>query len=176
MCLAIIRDRIYSPITEDFPLIELARHYKIPCRAITKVRYAMINPYSHITAYMRQWTGSALVQIMAYCSVPSQNLNQCLVVVSWNLRHKLQWDFQNTKHFIHQNAYENVVCEVAVILPRGDELIIVIVHNDILHVLVIKAMEPSNAIWCTRNCPSLVPGDNKALTAPMLTYHQSCIH
>ena len=36
------------------------------------------------------------------------------------LRNKLQWNFnQNIKLFIHENASENIVCEMAAILPRG---------------------------------------------------------
>ena len=43
---------------------------------------------------------------------------------NWNLRNKLQWNFiRNTKLFIHENASENIVCEMAAILSRGrDEL------------------------------------------------------
>ena len=37
---------------------------------------------------------------------------------------KLQWNFnRNTKIFIQENACENIVCEMAAILPRGDKLI-----------------------------------------------------
>ena len=58
------------------------------------------------------------------CSAPSQYLNQCWVTVNWTLRNKLQWNFnQTTKLFIHKNASENIVCEKAAILSRGDELI-----------------------------------------------------
>ena len=33
---------------------------------------------------------------------------------------KLHWNFdQNSKLFIHENAYENVVCEMAAILAWG---------------------------------------------------------
>ena len=36
---------------------------------------------------------------------------------------KLQWNFiQNAKFFIHENASENIVCEMAAIFPGGDEL------------------------------------------------------
>ena len=36
---------------------------------------------------------------------------------------KLQWEFnKNTQLFIHEYAYENIVCEMAAILSRGDEL------------------------------------------------------
>ena len=42
-------------------------------------------------AYMRRWTGSSLVQIMA-CSAPSHYLNQCWNIVNWTFRNKLQWN------------------------------------------------------------------------------------
>ena len=62
-------------------------------------------------AYMRQWIGSALVQIMA--------CRQCYVIVNWATRNKLLWNFnQNTKIFIQENSFENVVCEMASILSR----------------------------------------------------------
>ena len=73
-------------------------------------------------AYMRQWIGSALVQIMAcrLYSAPSHYLNQCWIIVNWTLRNKLKRNFnQNTKLFIHENASENIVCEMAAILSRG---------------------------------------------------------
>ena len=52
--------------------------------------------------------------------MPSHYLNQCLVIVDWTLRDKLQWNSnQKTKLFIHQNASENIVCQKAAILSRG---------------------------------------------------------
>ena len=34
---------------------------------------------------------------------------------------KFQWNFnQNTKLFIDENIYENIVCEMAAILSRGE--------------------------------------------------------
>ena len=46
-------------------------------------------------------------------------LNQCCFFVNWTPRSKLQWNFsQNTKLFIHENASENIVCEITVILSR----------------------------------------------------------
>ena len=58
--------------------------------------------------------------LVAY-SVPSHYTNQCCVIANWTL------DFseiliKKTKVFIHKNASENVVCEMAPILSRGDEL------------------------------------------------------
>ena len=69
---------------------------------------------------MHQWTRSALVQVMA-ChllgakSLPKPMLTCCRLA----LRCKLQWNWnQNTKLFIHENAFQNVVCEIASILSR----------------------------------------------------------
>ena len=60
--------------------------------------------------------------LVAY-SAPSQYLNQCWIVVNCTIRNKFQWNFnQNTKLFIPENAFENIVCEKAAILSRGDEL------------------------------------------------------
>ena len=59
-------------------------------------------------------SGSALAQIMA-CRLfgASYYLNQCWNIVNWTLRNKLQLIFnQNTKLFIHENAFENIVCEI----------------------------------------------------------------
>ena len=51
--------------------------------------------------WIRQW-------LVAY-SAPSHYLNQCWVIVNWTLMNKLQQNFnQNTKHFIHKNASENI--------------------------------------------------------------------
>ena len=45
-------------------------------------------------AYMRHWTGSSLVQIMA-CRLwaPSHYLNQCWNIANWTFKNKLQWNF-----------------------------------------------------------------------------------
>ena len=46
-------------------------------------------------------------------------LNKCWIF-NGTLRNKLQWNFnQNTKLFIHENASENIACEMAAILSRG---------------------------------------------------------
>ena len=39
--------------------------------------------------------------------------------VNWTLRNKLQWNFNRNSHiFIEENTFENVVCEMSVILSR----------------------------------------------------------
>ena len=72
-------------------------------------------------AYMRQWTESALVQIMACRLLGAKPLfKPSWFLVNWTLRNKLQWIFnRNTKLFIQENASENIACEMAAILSRG---------------------------------------------------------
>ena len=63
-------------------------------------------------AYMRQWIGSTLVQIMA-CRLfaPGHYLNQCWLIVNWTTRNIFQWSWnRNSILFIQENAIENVVC------------------------------------------------------------------
>ena len=71
-------------------------------------------------AYMRQWIGSALAQIMV-CrySAPSHYLNQYWVIVNCTPRNKLHWNFHlNNKNFIHKNASQTIVCEMAAIFSK----------------------------------------------------------
>ena len=50
---------------------------------------------------------------------PSHYLNQCWDIVNQTLRNKLQWNVdRNSNIFIHENAFENVVCQMASILSR----------------------------------------------------------
>ena len=57
--------------------------------------------------------------LVAY-SAPSHCLNQCSIIVNWTPRNKIKWNInQNTKIFIHENASETIVCEMAAILSRG---------------------------------------------------------
>ena len=70
-----------------------------------------------LTAYMRQWAGSVLVHLMV-CRLsgtkplPEPMLPYCAI--------------RNKTFFIAANAFETVVCEMAAILCKGDELIIFI--------------------------------------------------
>ena len=103
-------------------------------------------------AYMCQWIGSALVQIMACCL----------------------FDNQNTKLFIHENASENIVCEMAAILSRGRW---------------VNSLWPSDTIWRQRSGSTLASSQYlnqcwliisevnlfgaNLLSEPILTYLQS---
>ena len=71
--------------------------------------------------YMRQCIGSALVQIMACRLFGAKPLSKPMLDYSQlSHKNKFQWKFnQNTKVFIHENASENIVCEMAVILSSG---------------------------------------------------------
>ena len=62
--------------------------------------------------WFRKWLGAE--------QATSHYLNQCWLIVNWTLGNKLQWNSdKNTKLFIHENAFENIVCEMAAILSRG---------------------------------------------------------
>ena len=79
----------------------------------TRIMPANSSPPS--AAYMRQWTRSAVIQIMACRLFDAKPLSKPMLgycqLDPWN---KLQWNFnQNTNIFIQENAYENVVCETA---------------------------------------------------------------
>ena len=53
-------------------------------------------------------------------SAPSHYLNRCWDIVNWTIRNKFQWNFNRYSYiFIHENAFENVVCEMASILSRS---------------------------------------------------------
>ena len=63
-------------------------------------------------AYMRRWTGSSLVQVMEQATI--HYLKQCRIIVDWTLRNKFQWNFNRNPYiFIHENAFECVLCETA---------------------------------------------------------------
>ena len=89
---------------------------------------AIANPYHVIdvnsslpsATYIRQWTGLALVQIMA-CRLNGAKplfepvLTYCLLDPKEHISMKL-------KYFIQKHALQHVVCEMAAILSRGDEI------------------------------------------------------
>ena len=72
------------------------------------------------SACMRQWIGSALVQIIACGLFGATPLSkQMLGCCQLDPRNRVQSNIhQNTKLYTHYNAYENIVCEMAVILSR----------------------------------------------------------
>ena len=85
------------------------------------------NSSPHSAAYVRRWIGSALLQIMVCRLFGTKPLFEQTFRYFQKLspgplvyRNKLQWIFnQNRKLFIHGNASEYIVCEMAAILSRG---------------------------------------------------------
>ena len=82
---------------------------------------SFLNSYSPSAVYMHQRMGSTLVQIMACCLLGTKPLSKwMLVIVNWTLGNKLQWKFnQNFNFFIHENAFENVICKMEAYFSRG---------------------------------------------------------
>ena len=75
---------------------------------------SFVNSSPPSATYMHQWTGSALVQVMACRLFSAKPLPK---------HYKLQWNLnQNSSIFIQENAFENVICKMAAILSRGGEL------------------------------------------------------
>ena len=73
----------------------------------------MFNSSPLSAAYMRRWTGSALVQIMACGLVGAKPyLNQCSNIVYWTPGNKFPWNSnRNSIILIQENAFEIVVCQ-----------------------------------------------------------------
>ena len=56
---------------------------------------------------------------MACRLVGAKPLSEPMLGYYWTLRKKLQWNIdRNPNSFIQENAFENVVCEIAAIFPR----------------------------------------------------------
>ena len=71
-------------------------------------------------AYMHQWIGSALVQIMACPLFGTKPLSKPMLffIINWTLKNILQWNFNQNKLFFHENASENIIYKMAAILSR----------------------------------------------------------
>ena len=107
---------------------------------------------------MRQWIGSVLVQIMTYLLFGAKSLSEPILGYCYlDPRNKLQWNFnQNIKLFIHENAYEKIVCETAAILSMGRWVNIKFANNAVgLLTLVVVDIElmPSNILIIRYHAP-----------------------
>ena len=89
-------------------------------------RRSRINSSPPSAAYMRHRIGSALVQIMACRLFGAKPLSKPMIgFVNWELSNRILWIFnQNTELLIHENASENIVCEMSAILSRENESIL----------------------------------------------------
>ena len=80
----------------------------------------LINSSPPSAAYMRRWTGSVLIQAMPCRLFGVKPLPEPMLTVNWTLVNNFRWNSsRNTKLFIHENAFEIVVCEMAAILSRA---------------------------------------------------------
>ena len=95
---------------------ELCEEHPLP-----RIHVGHVNSSPPSPAYMRQETGSALVQVMACrLTAPSHYLKQSWLIVNWTLRNKFQWYFNRHSIIsIEENAFENVVCDFPGKLSRG---------------------------------------------------------
>ena len=84
------------------------------------LRIFTVNSLRPSDAYMRQWTNQHWFRYwLVAWSAPSHYQNQCWNIVNKTLRNKLQWIFSRSSNiFIHEHAFESVVCEKAAILSR----------------------------------------------------------
>ena len=78
------------------------------------------NSFRPSDAYMHQQTNDHwFTQWLVAWLAPSHYVNQCWFIVNWNLRNKLKWNSnRNSKVFIQENTFENVVWKMAAILSR----------------------------------------------------------
>ena len=87
---------------------------------VPSVNHSMVNSLGLSDAYMRQLTYHHWFrQWLVAWTAPSHYMNQCWNDVDWNLRNKHQWNIsQNSCIFFQENAFENVIWEMAAILSR----------------------------------------------------------
>ena len=73
---------------------------------------------TYTSVHLEQHWFNQLIPLLPHICV--SELNQCWHIVNWGLRNKVQCNSnQNTKLFIHEHAFEKVVCEMVVILSKG---------------------------------------------------------
>ena len=92
-------------------------------------------------AYMRRWTGVALVQIMAWHRTGDKPL-PAPVLIHWtlDLGNKHRWNsYRNTKVFIHKKAFE--YAKWLPFCPGGDELNYILAWLRSRHVYMIRKHE-----------------------------------
>ena len=104
-------------ISRIFPILPLDRIFLETIKIYVLQRFNSLRPSD---AGMRQWNNHhRFSQWLVAWTAPSHYMNQCWNVVNWSLRNKLQWNsYRNYCIFIHENALESVVCEMAAMLSR----------------------------------------------------------
>ena len=119
----------------------------------THVQQGSINSSPPRATYMHQWTGLALVQVMACRLFGAKPLPE--PVLTYSEFDKLQWNSnQNTKLLTHENASEEIVCEMAAIFARARwGNIFQAVHNTLCVLLKVSGVNDILLISiCRRKC------------------------
>ena len=112
-------------------------------------------------------------------SAPRSYLNQYWNIVNFNIKNKLQWNLQQNSYiFIKENAFENVVCRMVVILFRSQCIIPFDPDNGIFMSVGVcwfliqqSQQQPWYCLcrdWCT------VKMDFKFRSRPISTNHTNC--
>ena len=105
--------RMQSIIRKDH---KITKYVCFPGRCSTYVSLTQWGRQTHIcvTKLSHHWF---ILWLVAWS--PSHYLTQCWNIVNWTLSNKLQWNpNRNSYIFIHKNAFENVICEMASSLFR----------------------------------------------------------
>ena len=124
------------------------------CPGGDELTHVRLVPYIYVSELGQHWLRYWLVA----CLAPSHYLNQCWNIVNWTLRNKLQWSpNQNSKIFIQENAFVNVVWKMAAILSRPQY---------VSRFMSLNSLGPSDAIWHWRSWSTLVQVMACCLTAP----------
>ena len=106
----------------DVSKINTSTYFPDSCgRVLANNQKLYLNSFPPSAAYMRQGTGSALVQAMACCLFGTKPLPEPMLIFrQLDPCEQTSVKFQSKYFFFfHENTYENVVCEMAAILSRG---------------------------------------------------------
>ena len=119
-----------------------------------KFVFLLLAPHICVNESGQHWFRQWLVAYLA----PSHYLNQCWNIANWTLRNKIHWNLnRNSYIFIQENASENIVCEMASVLSRGDEL----THlrwkpATVIRLLFLEITSPSQGPFCKHGFSGLV--------------------
>ena len=102
-----------KPLSEPM-MVSLTTH-------ICVTRPQWVNSALPSTAYIRWWTESTLVQVMACCLFGAKPLTEPIrTYCQLNIEKKNTVKYESAyKMFIQKNAFENAVCVMAAIFPGG---------------------------------------------------------
>ena len=116
-----------------------------------------MSKYYHF--HFRKW--------LVACLAPSHYLNPCWIIVNWTLRN------ENTKLFIHENTFENVISEMAAILPMWRRWVNLPGPGDWLHMISwVRVMIGSANYHQTSNIRHQIP-KLKCFSCPAVVFAQS---